>query len=74
MEKVNIGIIGGSGLYQMPELENVREIEVETPLVSRRMHLLSVSLMALPLHFYRDMREATSSRLPKFRIARTSMV
>ncbi|MBP6004343.1 MAG: S-methyl-5'-thioadenosine phosphorylase [Pyrinomonadaceae bacterium] len=31
MEKVNIGIIGGSGLYQMPELANVREIEVDTP-------------------------------------------
>jgi 5'-methylthioadenosine phosphorylase len=31
MEKVNIGIIGGSGLYQMPELQNVREIEVDTP-------------------------------------------
>jgi len=31
VEKINIGIIGGSGLYQMPELENVREIPVETP-------------------------------------------
>ncbi len=31
MENVHIGIIGGSGLYQMPELENVREQEVETP-------------------------------------------
>ncbi len=31
MEKVNIGIIGGSGLYQMPELKNVRELEVNTP-------------------------------------------
>lgn len=31
MEQANIGIIGGSGLYQMPELENVREIPVETP-------------------------------------------
>ncbi len=31
MENVKIGIIGGSGLYQMPELENVRELEVETP-------------------------------------------
>ncbi len=30
-EKVTIGIIGGSGLYQMPELENVREQVVETP-------------------------------------------
>jgi 5'-methylthioadenosine phosphorylase len=31
MEKVQIGIIGGSGLYQMPELENVREQAVDTP-------------------------------------------
>jgi 5'-methylthioadenosine phosphorylase len=31
MEQVKIGIIGGSGLYQMPELKNVREIEVDTP-------------------------------------------
>lgn len=31
MEKVTIGIIGGSGLYQMPELQNVREQRVETP-------------------------------------------
>jgi 5'-methylthioadenosine phosphorylase len=31
MEKVNIGIIGGSGLYQMPELENVQEVPVDTP-------------------------------------------
>jgi 5'-methylthioadenosine phosphorylase len=31
MEQVKIGIIGGSGLYQMPELKNVREQVVETP-------------------------------------------
>ncbi|MCC7308458.1 MAG: S-methyl-5'-thioadenosine phosphorylase [Acidobacteria bacterium] len=31
MEQVNIGIIGGSGLYQMPELQNVREHGIETP-------------------------------------------
>ena len=31
MESVKIGIIGGSGLYQMPELQNVRELNVETP-------------------------------------------
>ena len=31
MEQINIGIIGGSGLYQMPELQNVREQKVETP-------------------------------------------
>src|SRR3954447_12656857 len=31
MKKIRIGIIGGSGLYQMPELMNVREVTVETP-------------------------------------------
>jgi 5'-methylthioadenosine phosphorylase len=31
MEQVRIGIIGGSGLYQMPELEDVEEIQIETP-------------------------------------------
>ena len=31
MEQVKIVIIGGSGLYQMPELKNVREVAVETP-------------------------------------------
>ncbi|HSE30397.1 MAG TPA: S-methyl-5'-thioadenosine phosphorylase [Pyrinomonadaceae bacterium] len=29
--QVRFGIIGGSGLYQMPELSNVEEIRVETP-------------------------------------------
>src|SRR5207245_7864345 len=31
MTAAKIGIIGGSGLYQMPELTEVDEIEVETP-------------------------------------------
>ena len=31
MDQVRIGIIGGSGLYQMPELQDVKEIAVETP-------------------------------------------
>ena len=31
MTTAKIGIIGGSGLYQMPELSNVEEIKVETP-------------------------------------------
>jgi 5'-methylthioadenosine phosphorylase len=29
--QVSIGIIGGSGLYQMPELMEVEEVEVDTP-------------------------------------------
>ena len=31
MEQVKIGIIGGSGLYQMPELTDVTEVVVDTP-------------------------------------------
>jgi len=31
MERAEIGVIGGSGLYDMPGLENVREVEVQTP-------------------------------------------
>lgn len=31
MEQVKIGIIGGSGLYQMPELTDITEITVDTP-------------------------------------------
>src|SRR5437762_1524350 len=31
METVKIGIIGGSGLYQMPELQDIEEIVVDTP-------------------------------------------
>ena len=31
MEQVQIGIIGGSGLYQMPELTDISEVEIETP-------------------------------------------
>jgi 5'-methylthioadenosine phosphorylase len=31
MAKVEIGIIGGSGLYQMPELKDIEEVSVDTP-------------------------------------------
>ena len=31
MEQVKIGIIGGSGLYQMSEFTNTREVEIDTP-------------------------------------------
>src|SRR3712207_3584501 len=31
MTVAKIGIIGGSGLYQMPELKDIEEVRVETP-------------------------------------------
>lgn len=31
MREAEIGIIGGSGLYHMPGVENVQEVRLETP-------------------------------------------
>ena len=31
LPRVAVGIIGGSGLYQMPELSDVEEVKVDTP-------------------------------------------
>lgn len=31
MEEVKIGVIGGSGLYQLPEISDVREVDMDTP-------------------------------------------
>ena len=30
-ENITLGVIGGSGLYEMPGLENIRELEIQTP-------------------------------------------
>jgi 5'-methylthioadenosine phosphorylase len=31
IEKISLAVIGGSGLYEMPGLENIQELEIETP-------------------------------------------
>jgi purine nucleoside phosphorylase len=46
MEQVNIGIIGGSGLYQMPELQNIREIALIRRSATRRTLLSSANWRA----------------------------
>ena len=43
MEIAKIGIIGGSGLYQMPELEDVEEIQIDTPFGSPELPLVKRS-------------------------------
>lgn len=50
-EKAGIGIIGGSGLYSMRELENVREIAVKTPFGSPSDKLILGSLSGIPVAF-----------------------
>jgi 5'-methylthioadenosine phosphorylase len=55
MKSVAIGVIGGSGLYQMPELAGVREVEIKTPFGKTsdpliRGRLGGVDLIFLPRH------------------------
>jgi len=55
MKPAAIGVIGGSGLYQMPELAGVREVEVKTPFGKTsdpliRGRLGRVDLIFLPRH------------------------
>jgi 5'-methylthioadenosine phosphorylase len=51
MEKVKIGIIGGSGLYDMPGLTERNEIPVETPFGSPSDHLVIGSLSGTRIAF-----------------------
>lgn len=51
MEKVSIAIIGGSGLYQMPGLENVREQRVATPFGDPSDALIVGELAGIPVAF-----------------------
>jgi 5'-methylthioadenosine phosphorylase len=55
MKPAVIGVIGGSGLYQMPELAGVREVEIKTPFGKTsdpliRGRLGGVDLIFLPRH------------------------
>jgi 5'-methylthioadenosine phosphorylase len=55
MKAAAIGVIGGSGLYQMPELAGVREVEIKTPFGKTsdpliRGRLGRVDLIFLPRH------------------------
>ncbi len=55
MKAAAIGVIGGSGLYQMPELAGVREVEIKTPFGKTsdpliRGRLGGVDLIFLPRH------------------------
>ncbi|MGK7889057.1 MAG: S-methyl-5'-thioadenosine phosphorylase [Leptolyngbyaceae cyanobacterium] len=51
MADISIGIIGGSGLYQMEALKNVEEITVETPFGSPSDALITGTLDQVPVVF-----------------------
>jgi 5'-methylthioadenosine phosphorylase len=51
MSDVKIGIIGGSGLYQMSALNNVREVTIETPFGQPSDNLIVGDLAGVPVAF-----------------------
>jgi 5'-methylthioadenosine phosphorylase len=51
MSDVKIGIIGGSGLYQMSALNNVREVTIETPFGEPSDNLIVGDLAGVPVAF-----------------------
>ena len=68
-----IGIIGGSGLYQMPELTDVEEVKVDTPFGSLQMLSSSAHWKDSESRFYRVTGEGIALRRPRFLSAQTSM-
>jgi 5'-methylthioadenosine phosphorylase len=46
-----LGIIGGSGLYHMPGLENIREVRIETPFGNPSDAITLGTLAGVPLAF-----------------------
>jgi len=58
-----IGVIGGSGLYEMEGLEDVASVSVDTPFGSPSDALITGTLEGCPWFFSPDTGEATGSRL-----------
>ncbi|MGC9358038.1 MAG: MTAP family purine nucleoside phosphorylase, partial [Anaerolineae bacterium] len=50
-ESIRIGVIGGSGLYQMPGLEDVHELRVETPFGDPSDALIVGQIEGVPVAF-----------------------
>lgn len=46
-----LGVIGGTGLYNLPDLENVREIDIETPFGSPSAPLVQGTISGAPVAF-----------------------
>jgi 5'-methylthioadenosine phosphorylase len=51
MSDIKIGIIGGSGLYQMSALNNVREVSIDTPFGQPSDNLIVGDLAGVPVAF-----------------------
>ena len=51
MAQAKIGIIGGSGLYKMDDLQNIEEVQIETPFGSPSDSLIMGTLAGTPVAF-----------------------
>jgi 5'-methylthioadenosine phosphorylase len=73
MTAAKIGIIGGSGLYQMPELTEIDEIEIQTPFGSPSDKFILGTLEGERVAFLPATVVVIALRRLKFRFARISM-
>ena len=51
MDKIDVGIIGGSGIYQMESLTDVNEIDIDTPFGKPSDKIITGSLNGTPVAF-----------------------
>ena len=68
-----LGIIGGSGLYNMEGLENSKWIKVNTPWGSPSDEILQAELKGKEIFFYHDMEEGTQLIHPTLILEQISM-
>jgi len=59
--QADIAVIGGSGVYDTTMLDNVREVEIDTPFGNHLMLLQLGLLVNLMWHFFPDMGKGTGS-------------
>ena len=74
MTQWTLGIIGGSGLYELDGLEDRREEQIETPWGARLMHCCAAGSVRLSLSSCRVMAGAIASPRPRFHIRQISML
>ena len=65
MDKVRIGVIGGSGVYQMEALTDIEKVRVSTPLATPRMLSPSAPWLASGWPFCLATEWATASCPPR---------
>jgi purine nucleoside phosphorylase len=61
MTQALVGVIGGSGLYQMDALQNVQEVQVPTPFGNTSDSIMCGTVHGVPVAFWHGTGVATAS-------------